>query len=160
MWRNAERAESEVDGWLVSSLTAPRQTPTLTHLMAHSTDSHVFLPDEPEPDWPKLRESSLLSNLHAKFWGVDIYEDELKWLKTQPEGQLMDVDGSEVGPGCFALDLEISYLQASRLWIRKDYIRIYDECKKNYDRPRSGVPKPRSVVITGQPGIGDASPSS
>jgi hypothetical protein len=43
----------------------------------------------------------------------------------------------------------------SRLWIRKDYIRIYDECKDYYDRPPSGVPKPRSVVITGQPGIGE-----
>lgn len=66
---------------------------------------------------------------------VDIHDDEVKWLKTQPEGQLMDVDGSEVGPSCFALDLEISHLTASRLWIRRDYIQIYDVCKKTYDRP-------------------------
>jgi hypothetical protein len=115
--------------------------------MAHLT------PDQPIPDW-RLNANLPLSDLHAKFWGVDIHEDEVKWLTTQPEGQRMDVDGSEVGPGCFALDLKIRKLLVSRLWIRKDYIRIYDECKDYYESPPDGVPRPRSVVVTGQPGIG------
>ena len=83
------------------------------------------------------------SNIHAKFWGVGIYEDDVKWLLTQPEGQLMDVDGSEVGPGCFTLDLEIPIV--SNVWVRKDYLRIYDECQKYCDRPR--VKRIRAVAL-------------
>src|SRR5579863_2664224 len=103
--------------------------------MAHpSYPPHVFKPEQPKVPWPMADASHDFSNIHAKFWGVDIHEDEVKWLLTQPEGQLMDVDGSEVGPGCFLLDLEVPIV--SNVWVRKDYLRIYDECQKYYDRPR------------------------
>ena len=122
--------------------------------MAHPVyPPHVFEPGQPKAPWPILSASDALSNLHAKFWGVDIHEDEVKWLLTQPEGQLMDVDGSEVGPGCFLLDLQGAIVTRSKLWVRKDYLRIYDECKSYYDEPDAETP--RSVVITGQPGVGE-----
>ena len=128
--------------------------------MAHSAfpDPHIFQDGEPEVPWTKLRASSPCSELHAKFWGVDIHEDEVKWLQTQPKERFMYIDEGDVAPSCFALNLGIRYFCGSKLWVREDYIRIYDECKKYYE-PQDEAEAARSVVITGQPGIGECVPS-
>ncbi|KAI0255603.1 hypothetical protein BJV78DRAFT_1119377 [Lactifluus subvellereus] len=70
----------------------------------------------------------------------------------------VDDDGedteAETGPGCYPLDFGDENYARSKIWIRKDYIRIYDRCEEFHNRMthiRSIAP---SVIITGQPGIG------
>jgi hypothetical protein len=43
----------------------------------------------------------------------------------------------------------------SKLWIRKDYLRIYDFCESRCEYVGSKLPRAPSVVITGQPGVGE-----
>jgi hypothetical protein len=67
----------------------------------------------------------------------------------------MEVDRTnDIGPECYGLDPGID-LKNSELWVRQDYIRIYDYCSKRHEEGPTSVTKmPRSVVITGQPGVG------
>ena len=67
----------------------------------------------------------------------------------------MEVDRTtDIGPECYGLDLGIE-LRHSELWVRQDYIRIYDYCSERYEEgPTCVSDTPRSVVITGQPGVG------
>ncbi|KAH9054177.1 hypothetical protein EDB87DRAFT_1689495 [Lactarius vividus] len=62
-------------------------------------------------------------------------------------------EGDEIGPGCYILDLGTPDLRRSKLWIRKEYIRLYEYCNKYLESRRTEQVAP-SVVITGQPGIG------
>jgi hypothetical protein len=49
-------------------------------------------------------------------------------------------------------------LETQRLWVRTDYLRLYDYCKFHCDfvekSQEQGPKLAPSVVITGQPGIG------
>ena len=130
--------------------------------------AYAFEPQYPKIPWPKLELFEPLSKLHARYWGNPIQGDEPEH-PTPSEGQPIgddedqpmgdDEDQSEVGPGCFALNLGIQSLRTQRLWVRKDYIRFYDHCVTRYNRgwnrpnPDTARRAP-SVVITGQPGIG------
>ena len=61
--------------------------------------------------------------------------------------------GNKFGPGCYILDLGGHYgFRCSKLWIRQDYIKIYDHCERTYEAAKKTAP---SVLITGQPGIGE-----
>src|SRR5260370_32085777 len=65
----------------------------------------------------------------------------------------VDVDG-DIGPGCYVLDIGIDNLRFQKIWIRSDYIRLYDHCDYRY-RLSFGLNRRSSCVfITGQPGIG------
>lgn len=91
--------------------------------------------------------------LHAKFWAKSIDVDRSEWENKQG-GQPMEIEGNDVGPGCFLLDLGVEYFESSRLWVRKDYIRLYDGCNNYFNKfINLTIPAP-SVVITGQPGVG------
>jgi hypothetical protein len=66
------------------------------------------------------------------------------------------VGDNEIDTDCFLLDFDIGLLGRSRLWVRKDYIRIYEYCNRYCeDVEDNGQHVPPSVVITGQPGIGE-----
>jgi hypothetical protein len=81
-----------------------------------------------------------------------IEDDAQRWRGSQPAME-DDVD-NDIGPGCYVLDLNIE-LKCSKLWVRKDYIRIYDYCTMRHEEgPRYVKQRARSVVITGQPGVG------
>ena len=115
--------------------------------------AHVLRLQEPlDTPWPKLKSNQDLSMFHAKYWGKDILEDKRKWLETQNGGHRMDTDEA---PANFALYFNIDGLNAPSVWVREDYMLLYDECMAYFNRPRvkSNV-MPPSVVITGQPGIG------
>jgi hypothetical protein len=58
-------------------------------------------------------------------------------------------------PGCYFLKLGISGLPYGIL-IRADYIRIYDACRDFYDEPLCPSNKAPSIVLSGQPGIGES----
>ena len=110
------------------------------------------------PPLTKLDDNGDLSVLHAKFWGVSIDQDERAWVEAH--GQLMENDGSEVVQGCFILDLHIRTLMVSKLWVRKDYWRIYDHCRSHCESvlmARKNGSLPPIAIITGQPGIGECS---
>ena len=132
-----------------------------------SSYADVFKPLHLKSRWPQLEQSGPLSVLHTKFWGIPIQDDEPA-PRTPSEGQPMSIDEdekesedereSEVGPGCFILNLDIEDSPIPRLWVRKDYIRLYDFCNGHYEMARESLEKTPTlapaIVITGQPGIG------
>lgn len=73
----------------------------------------------------------------------------------------MDEVGSEgtdlddINPGCYFLEIGIDGLEYPWIWIRADYIRIYDALEIHYPRPTCPYRAP-AAVITGGPGIGEA----
>jgi hypothetical protein len=122
-----------------------------------------------------------LSRLHAKFWGKSMVDDEHEWRKSQPvaeecmddgedalmagiEDEVMEAtDGDEeeaedeededLIPGCYFLDMSVAGIEPS-IWIRADYIRIYDRLEAHYAKVGSRGRAP-AAVLTGQPGIGE-----
>ena len=91
--------------------------------------------------WMTVPGSHPLSQLRDKFWNYSVEEEEKEWRRghLELEGETMVVDeddeniGTEIGPGCYPLDLDIQNLGLSKPWIRQDYIRIYDFCDKLYN---------------------------
>jgi len=131
----------------------------------------------------KVRSDRPLALLHAKFWGRSMVDEEQVWCNSQPltlaignesrdkdqdgdefmdkcsdrtvdEGQGTDLDDDDIIPGCYLLDIGIEGLNITKLWVRAEYIRVYDFIEyyhKNPSFPRERAP---AVVVTGQPGIG------
>ena len=60
----------------------------------------------------------------------------------------------DVIPGCYMLDIGIEGFRISKMWIRAEYIRIFNYIEDFFKQP--GIPSGSSpcAVITGQPGIG------
>jgi hypothetical protein len=59
--------------------------------------------------------------------------------------------------GCYVLDVNIPAMETS-IWVRAEYIRIFDHIAKLYDRvvnPDRKDQKSSCVILTGQPGIGE-----
>ena len=114
--------------------------------------AHVFQTGQPKTRWPKLDDDESLSMLHDKCWGKDISDERRKWLGTQSRGHQMDTDETSAG---FALYLDIKALNQGSMWVREDYVLLYNDCTAHFNDPMvlSGS-KPPSVVITGQPGVG------
>jgi hypothetical protein len=87
------------------------------------------------PNWLQLRNEDPLVQLHTKFWGKNLtYEESvLSDNQTHTESglsdgdQCMDVDDDgDFVPGCAILNIGIDDLPFEKIWIRADYIRIYD----------------------------------
>jgi hypothetical protein len=114
-----------------------------------------------------------LAQWHAKFWGKSMEDEEEKWRKecspipevggepraqTQDRDECMDLDedvDDDIISGCYALDIDVE-AKAARLpsiWIRADYIRIYDALEEHYNTIVN-LPWTPGAVVTGQPGIG------
>jgi hypothetical protein len=118
-------------------------TPTLASVFRHRSDS---------ASWSKLDDCDPLSQLLSKFWGKNTEEEAKQWRMSH--SPVKDDPINDIGPNCYGLDLDIE-LRGSKLWIRQDYIRIYDYCSKRYEEGSTSVTEmARSVVITGQPGTG------
>jgi hypothetical protein len=109
--------------------------------------------------WIPLTSDDPQYQLHAKFWGKES-EEEREQRRAFSEGESMQVDDrnmeNEMGPGCYVLDIGVDTIGCSQqIWIRQDYIRIYEHCERYYLKVANiKSPRPPSVVITGQPGIG------
>jgi hypothetical protein len=120
--------------------------------MANATLASVFRFKNDSRSWKKLNNSEIYFKLQSAFWGKKIEDDAQRWRGSQPA--MEDDDDNDIGPGCYVLDLNIE-LKCSKLWVRKDYIRIYDYCTMRHEEgPRYVKQRARSVVITGQPGVG------
>jgi hypothetical protein len=136
-------------------------------------DSVVRIPDRFEA-WPRLNDYEPLSQFHAKFWDRSMADEEREWRNTQLAvgGELGDKDqdgdtrigeagddgtdetelDDDIIPGCYTLDIGIVGLPYSRIWIRSDYIRVYDYLNRHYNKPVPG--RAPSATLTGQPGVG------
>ena len=113
----------------------------------------------PCPPLQKQDDKTDVSQLHAKYWGVSINQDESEWVDAHGELAENDPDGSEVVWGCFALKFLPSdgcLAPMKDIWVRKDYLRIYDGCDNHCQRcwgdRRLLSP---TAIITGQPGVGE-----
>jgi hypothetical protein len=129
--------------------------------------------------WTILPDDEPLAQFHRKFWGTSMFEEETAWRNAQlqtshgghgeasPGGnQRMDEDeenASDAGeaedddfiPGCYFLKLGINDLPYGIL-IRALYIRIYDACRDYFDEPLGPDNQTPSMVLSGQPGIGES----
>jgi hypothetical protein len=124
--------------------------------MAGATLASVFIEKNDSSSWDKLKSSHKYSKLRSAFWGKRIEDDAQRWRESHPAVE--DDEDDDIGPGCYALDLGICHLKCSKLWVRKDYIRIYDHCATRHETgPQESEEDARSVVITGQPGVGKSS---
>ncbi len=72
----------------------------------------------------------------------------------------MEVDVSEeeeldddIIEGCYSLEIGIKGFAFPRIWIRAEYIRIYDALEARYQKP-SYPHLASAVIITSQPGVG------
>jgi hypothetical protein len=120
--------------------------------------------------WPKLGENEPLTLLHANFWGKSMAVEEQEWRRAQSpdpsmsgddpvedvnesmdEGLDTDTD-DDIIPGCYLLDIGIG---VSKIWVRADYIRIYDFLEAHYMKPAAPSFQAPAAVIAGQPGVGE-----
>ncbi|KAI0280169.1 hypothetical protein BGY98DRAFT_964997 [Russula aff. rugulosa BPL654] len=126
-------------------------------------------------------ESSLSSvvsfpdSLHSKFWGTNMQEEEEAWrakerLSPAPcqcdnnrkpnenpgngTDESEDEDEDTVLPGCYVLDINNDGIDLKSIWVRAEYIRIYDYLVEHYNEQINHGGRAPSAVITGQPGIG------
>ena len=129
----------------------------------------VLLASDPEP-WTKLH-NHRFTQLHTKFWGTSMLDEEQEWRNSQPlipavgddselgrEDRPMDVDfdvGADVIPGCYVLNIGIKGLERSKIWIRADYIRVYNYLETMNDGTSEAEGVAPGAIITGQPGIGE-----
>jgi hypothetical protein len=109
----------------------------------------ILHPEEQAP-WRKLPNTYQLAQLHRKFWVQGEYDKLLNI--DEDEGAAEDDD--DVSPKCHVLDIGIPGFEWSKIWIRKEYIRMYKRCKDHFKPgPHNKFQSP-SLVVTGQPGIG------
>ena len=101
-----------------------------------------------------------MSQFHKKFWGTSMKEEEQQWYERQSdyvrqdEG-MEDDDDDDIVPGCYVLDINTD-LEYRRIWIRAEYIRVYDFLETFYAHTTKHSPyKAPGAVVTGQPGIGN-----
>jgi hypothetical protein len=119
--------------------------------------------------WLKLTIDEPLAQLHRKFWGTSMVDEAQEWRNGQlpipalggelgGEDQRMDVDVDDVDDniisGCYVLNIDVEGLEFSKIWIRADYIRVYNflETRNSSSRPVGRAP---GAILTGEPGIGE-----
>ena len=106
----------------------------------------VVAVDLVQTPWQKIDHGCCLTRLH-RFWGRSMAIEEQEWGKSM--GESLDDD---VIPGCYLLDLGDDF---SKIWIRADYVRIYDFVEAYYKTNPAPSHRAPAVVITGHPGVGE-----
>ncbi len=100
--------------------------------------------------WTQLEgDDDPLVQLHSKFWGKKLTLED-----PEPSGP-MDVDDIDFLPGCAILDIGIGDLPFQKIWIRADYMRVYDYIESCEAPTQTVNLLPPAAVVTGQPGIGE-----
>ncbi|KIL64118.1 hypothetical protein M378DRAFT_11689 [Amanita muscaria Koide BX008] len=69
-------------------------------------------------------------------------------------GEVTNEDDDDILPSCYVLDISIHGIAPKSLWIRTDYIRIFNFFQAYYDEMAKPMDDAPSAVLTGQPGIG------
>jgi hypothetical protein len=109
----------------------------------------------------KADDKTPLALFHKKFWGKSMKDEESEWHKSQiktdqDQDEITDTD-DDIISGCYVLDISIPRIPVSHLWIRADYICIFNFFQAFYDKHAKPMAKVPSGVLTGQPGIGESS---
>ncbi|KAI0301474.1 hypothetical protein BC826DRAFT_1183413 [Russula brevipes] len=103
--------------------------------------------------WDLLEPTARLSELHARFWGDSVADERRDWWSNH-QGEVM-VGSNEVDEDCFVLNYDFGLLDRSVLWVRRDYVRIYEYCHQHCERAKNNPQRiAPSFILTGQPGIG------
>ena len=88
-------------------------------------------------------------------------DEEQKWRGTGlgnerqggDEPDVSEEEDDDIIEGCYSLSIGIESFAFPRIWIRAEYIRIYDALEARYKK--SSYPYLASaVIISGQPGVG------
>lgn len=64
-----------------------------------------------------------------------------------------DVDDNII-PGCYAFNIDVEGLELSKIWIRADYIRVYNSLDSLRDVTTASIFQRIGAILTGEPGIG------
>src|ERR1700722_2238588 len=151
---------------LSHGIPAPTLCPR--HVFAESGSdlaSIVYIPEYLEK-WPQLPSNHPLAQLYTKFWGKSMADEERDWRISQSigvnsgdggdEGEGMDdAKINDINPGCYVLNIDIDAIPYPRIWIRAEYMRMYDFFEHYYLKISKQMRGPSpSAVLTGQPGIG------
>ena len=75
----------------------------------------------------KLDDDHPLAQFHSKFWGKSLETEEKQWRDAQG-------DSSDTEPGCYALEIGIPGIRVDKIWIRAEYIEIYDYFEDYYNQ--------------------------
>jgi hypothetical protein len=127
---------------------------------------HSIIPEEEEIQWVPLPNHDKLVQLHSKFWGENMQNEETKWRETQLEKEPTNIDvdnqtpedvqeEDDIGPGSYILAIDIPGMGVPHLWVRQEYIRVYKFCEEYFDSRKEADLTP-FVILTGQPGIGES----
>jgi len=77
-------------------------------------------------------------------------EDEIDDL-----GERTDLE-DDILSGCYVLNIGIEGIDYPSIWVRAEYIRMYDYLESYYNSFASKLPgRAPGAVLTGQPGIGE-----
>ena len=106
----------------------------------------------------KADDGTPLALFHKKFWGKSMKDEESEWRKSQlidQDEETTDAD-DDIISGCYVLNISIPHIPVSHLWIRADYIRVFNYFQAFFDTHAKPMAKVPSGVLTGQPGIGES----
>ena len=164
--RRVEKAERKAVADRVRTLTSRLATPTFTTI--------AFTPMSESPMSESSSLASVISNqmwkaddgtplalFHKKFWGKSMKDEESEWRKSQiriaqDEDEIMDKD-DDIISGCYILNISIPRMLVSHLWIRADYICVFNFFQAFFNTHAKPMAKVPSGVLTRQPGIGESS---
>ncbi|KAJ3510252.1 hypothetical protein NLJ89_g4784 [Agrocybe chaxingu] len=113
--------------------------------------------------WLLLPLSSPHARFHDNFWGKSMEDERNAWRQSEGLPPLDDeADDGEVDilPGCYALKIGIPGFGYTSIWLRAEYIRIFNVCEEYFaeitgrQAKKDSSRRPPSFVISGQPGIG------
>ncbi len=118
------------------------------------------------PNWSQLFEDDdPLVQLHSKFWGKTL-TCEVPEPSKPAESEITDEDehmrvdcqvDDDFIPGCAILDIGIGDLPFQKIWIRADYIRIYNYIENHETPARLTNLLAPATIVTGHPGTGEFS---
>ncbi len=95
------------------------------------------------------------SELHLQFWGkpIEDYQSEVKSMDIDVDEETGEDEDDELG--ChYILNVGIEGIRC-QIYVRKEFIQFYNLCDNYLAKDREDL-KPHSVVILGQPGIGES----
>ena len=85
--------------------------------------------------WYKHPDDSKFARLHTKFWGKSMLGEGEEWQGSDSNSMHGSYDpDDDVGPGCFVLDIGFEDLRLQNIWVRSEYLRMYDYCNEHYVR--------------------------
>jgi hypothetical protein len=101
---------------------------------ASSLDSIISDPECIEK-WRRLSDSHPLAQLHAKFWGKDLAEEEEAWRAKQQSTSDPSDDESEddddITSGCYVLDIDNYDMSMKSIWVRVSAFTLGENYSKH-----------------------------